>query len=101
VLLESDADTARTVLRGEIKSRLSYPNYRRSLLTQGFTEADCADGGSDALVDRLFAWGSVADVAKRVEEHIAAGADHVALYALRPRSGQVPLEEWRELATIT
>jgi probable F420-dependent oxidoreductase len=100
VLLESDADTARTVLRAEIQSRLSYPNYRRSLLTQGFTEADFADGGSDALVDRLFAWGSVTDVAKRVEEHIAAGADHVALYALRPRSGQVPLAEWRELSAL-
>ncbi|WP_220454406.1 TIGR03620 family F420-dependent LLM class oxidoreductase [Nocardioides immobilis] len=100
VLLETDAEAARTVLRGEIKSRLGYPNYRRSLLNQGFTEADLADGGSDALIDRLFAWGSISDVAQRVEEHIASGADHVALYALRPRSGQVPLEEWRELATI-
>lgn len=100
VLLEEDADTARTVLRGEIRSRLSYPNYRRSLERMGFTEADFVDGGSDALVDRLFAWGSVSDVAKRVEEHLDAGADHVALYALRPRSGKVPLDEWRELSSI-
>jgi hypothetical protein len=42
----------------------------------------------------------VENVAARVQEHLSAGADHVALYVLRGRSGKVPMQEWRELAAI-
>lgn len=100
VLLEEDSKTARSLLRTEIKNRLGYPNYRKSLVRLGWTDDDFADGGSDALVDRLFAWGSVSDVAARVKEHLAAGADHVALYVLRSKSGGVPIEEYRQLSSI-
>jgi probable F420-dependent oxidoreductase len=100
VLLEQDPETARSILRGEMKSRLGDPNYRKDLMRLGFTDGDFADGGSDTLVDRLFAWGSVENVAARIEEHISAGADHVALYVLRANSGTVPIEEWRALAAI-
>lgn len=100
VLLETDPDAARAILRREIRSRLGYVNYRRSLMRMGFGEDDFADGGSDELINRLFAWGSVSDVKARIDEHLAAGADHVALYVLRSRSGRVPLEEWRELAAL-
>jgi alkanesulfonate monooxygenase SsuD/methylene tetrahydromethanopterin reductase-like flavin-dependent oxidoreductase (luciferase family) len=40
---------------------------------------DFAGGGSDRLVDQVLAWGSPGDVADRVREHVAAGADEVAL----------------------
>jgi probable F420-dependent oxidoreductase len=100
ILLEEDPDTARSVLRAEMKSRLGYPNYRHSLVRLGFTDDDFADGGSDALIDRMFAWGSVETIAARVEEHIAAGADHVALYVIRPRAGSALIDEWRELAAL-
>jgi probable F420-dependent oxidoreductase len=100
VLLEEDAEVARSILRSEIKNRLGYPNYRKSLNRLGWTDEDLAQGGSDAMVDRLFAWGSVSKVAARVEEHLAAGADHVALYVLRSMSGGVPTEDWRRLAEI-
>ncbi len=100
VLLEEDPDVARSTLRSEIKSRLGYPNYRKNLLRLGWTDEDFADGGSDALIDRLFAWGSVSDIAARVEEHLAAGADHVALYVLRGNASGAPIEEWRQLAAL-
>ncbi|OHV64839.1 TIGR03620 family F420-dependent LLM class oxidoreductase [Pseudofrankia sp. BMG5.36] len=100
VLLEEDPEVARSILRAEIKNRLGYPNYRKSLVRLGWTTDDFAGGGSDALVDRLFVWGSVAEVAARVKEHLAAGADHVALYVLRAKAGGVPIEEYRQLASI-
>jgi hypothetical protein len=52
------------------------------------------------LIDRVFAWGSLSDVAKRVEEHLEAGADSVALHVLSGRSGPVPLDGWRALAAL-
>jgi probable F420-dependent oxidoreductase len=100
LLLEEDPGTARSILRAEMKSRLGYPNYRRSLLRLGFSDDDFAEGGSDTLIDRLFAWGSVDAIAARVEEHVKAGADHVALYVIRPRAGAALIDEWRDLATI-
>jgi probable F420-dependent oxidoreductase len=100
ILLERDPETARAILRAEVKSRLGYPNYRKSLVRLGFTDEDFIDGGSDALIDRLFAWGPVDAIAARVEEHIQAGADHVALYVVRPKAGAALIDEWRELAAI-
>lgn len=100
VLLESDPDVARSILRAEMKGRLGYPNYRNSLLRMGFTEKDFEGDGSDTLIDRLFAWGSVEDIGARVEEHIEAGADSVALYVLRADKTGVPLVEWRELSAL-
>jgi probable F420-dependent oxidoreductase len=100
VLLEEDPDVARSILRSEMRSRLGYPNYRKSLLRLGWTAEDFAGDGSNALIDRVFAWGSVSDIAERVNEHLAAGADHVALYVLRGNLSGVPLPEWRQLAEL-
>jgi probable F420-dependent oxidoreductase len=101
VVLEQDPDIARSILRSELKARLEYPNYRKSLLGLGWNDQDFVDGGSDALIDRLFAWGSVADIALRVDEHLAAGADHVALYVLGGKTSGAPIEQWRQLAPLT
>jgi probable F420-dependent oxidoreductase len=100
VLLEEDPDVARAILRAEMGSRLSYPNYRHSLARLGWTDDDFEGDGSDALIDRLFAWGSVSDVAARVDEHLAAGADHVALYVFGGSADGPPLQEWRRLAAL-
>jgi hypothetical protein len=84
-----------------LSSRLGYPNYRNSLIHLGWADSDLTDGGSDALIDRLFAWGSVSDIGSRVEEHLAAGADHVALYVVNGKARGAPIEEWRQLAALT
>lgn len=100
VVLETDAEVARGILRGDMVGRLKLPNYRKSLTRFGFTEADFADGGSDALIDRMYVWGSEDDVAARVREHLDAGADHVALYVMHGGGRTAPVEQWRRLAGI-
>jgi probable F420-dependent oxidoreductase len=100
VVLEEDPEVARAVLRADMRVRLNLPNYRKSLLRFGFSEDDFDGGGSDALLDRMYVWGSESDVASRVQEHLDAGADHVALYVLHGRGKVPPVEEWRRLAAI-
>jgi probable F420-dependent oxidoreductase len=98
VVLTSDTAVGRAVGRRELGNYLGQPNYARNLLRQGFTEDDLADGGSDRLVDAIVVHGDVDVVARRVGEHHAAGADHVALQVLTPEVGEVPMAQWRELA---
>jgi probable F420-dependent oxidoreductase len=93
-VLEVDPERARAVARGHLEMYLGLPNYRDNWLRTGFDEADLADGGSDRLVDALVAWGDEDAVRQRVEEHVAAGADHVALQAL----GDEPVRQLTRLA---
>ncbi|MFF5261609.1 LLM class F420-dependent oxidoreductase [Actinomadura viridis] len=99
-VLDGDPDRARTVARGHLEMYLALPNYTRNLLKLGFGEEDLAGGGSDALVDALFAWGDVETVGRRIAEHLDAGADHVTLQVVTPDQGRLPLREWRELAPL-
>lgn len=82
VLVETDVVRARAVAREALAYYLPLTNYRRMLLRHGFSEADLADGGSDALVDALVLHGDAETVAAAVAEHLTAGADHVALHPL-------------------
>ena len=45
----------------------------------GFTEADIADGGSDALIDTIVPQGTAEQLARALSEHLDAGADHVCI----------------------
>jgi hypothetical protein len=74
------------------------PNYVNNLRELGFAEEHLADGGSDALVDALVAWGGAETVQARVRAHLDAGADHVAVQALPATRREVPDGQWRELA---
>lgn len=102
VVLETDPVRARLIARARLAQYLQLPNYTNSFLRQGFTEADFAHGGSDRLVDGLVVWGDVATALRRVREHHAAGADHVALQVLDSRAYQptnpLPRTAWRQLA---
>jgi hypothetical protein len=73
-------------------------NYVANLRSLGFTEADVADGGSDRLVDALVTQGDAAAVAARLDEHLAAGADHVCLQVLGSGDGEDPLPALRGVA---
>ena len=97
-VLETDPSVARAVGRAHLAIYLSLPNYRRNLLTLGFTEADLADGGSDRLVDGIVAWGDVDAIARRVRAHHDAGADHVCVQVLDPDPRALPMRQWRALA---
>lgn len=103
VILESDPERARTVARDTLALYLGLPNYTNAWLGLGFTGDDLAGGGSDRLVDALFAWGDEDRVRRRVDDFRAAGADHLALQLLEPgrnRGTELPRAGWRRLAEV-
>jgi probable F420-dependent oxidoreductase len=73
------ASEARRVARGFALDYLQSENYARNLKRMGWTGADVAGQGSDALIDAVIAWGDVDRVALRVRQHLDAGADHVCV----------------------
>ncbi|WP_435130850.1 LLM class F420-dependent oxidoreductase [Actinacidiphila sp. bgisy144] len=99
VVLDSDLVRARQTARAALAGYLQLPNYVNNWRRLGFTDEDFADGGSNALLEALFAIGDTVDVRTRVAAYHEAGADHVALQVLRP-DGALPREEWRELAAV-
>jgi probable F420-dependent oxidoreductase len=100
VVFETDPIKAREIARRHMATYLGLPNYTNNLKRLGWTDADLADGGTDALVDAIVAWGSLDTIADRVKAHVAAGADHVCVQVLPADPRAEPMAEWRELASI-
>jgi len=98
VVLETDPSTARAIARKALSTYLGLPNYANNWRRQGFTDDDFADAGSDRLVDALFAWGDETAIARRVQEHRDAGADHVCIQVLAEDPRELTLDAWRALA---
>lgn len=101
VVLETDPTRARTLARDYLAMYLTLPNYTNNFLRNGFTEPDLADGGSDRLVDAVFAWGDDTQIRARIDDFVAAGADHVALQIVDGSAREdLPREAWRKLASL-
>jgi probable F420-dependent oxidoreductase len=95
VVLGTDPVQARAIGRPYVqKPYLGLTNYLSNLRRLGWTDADFADGGSDALIDALVVHGDPAAIARGIAAHLDAGADHVAVQALNPD----PLPALRALA---
>lgn len=92
VLLEPDLAKARAIARATpaLAMGLSLPNYRNSLIRQGFEAMDFENGLSDRLLDALVAMGDAASIDRRLGAHEAAGADHVCLHPLHPEAKSEP-----------
>ncbi|MFJ4278865.1 LLM class F420-dependent oxidoreductase [Streptomyces massasporeus] len=101
VVPETDPDRARALAREFLELYLPLPNYTNNFLRHGFTEDDLSNGGSDRLVDALFAWGDDAAIRTKIDAFFEAGADHVALQIVdsEPRDA-LPRKAWRELAGL-
>ncbi|MEU9570487.1 LLM class F420-dependent oxidoreductase [Streptomyces massasporeus] len=101
VVPETDPDRARALARDFLELYLPLPNYTNNFLRHGFTEDDLKDGGSDRLVDALFAWGDDAAIRTKIDAFFEAGADHVALQVVsdEPRDA-LPRKAWRDVATL-
>jgi probable F420-dependent oxidoreductase len=99
VVLDADATRARQLARTFTAGYLALPNYANNLRSLGYSEDDLRDGGSDRLVDAVVAWGDDGALARRVDDHLQAGADHVCLQVLSTRRG-FPLDEYRRLADV-
>ena len=82
VVLTTDAAQARAVGRQTVEFYLNLSNYLNNWKRLGFTDKDVAKPGSDKLIDAVVAHGTPEDIAKRLGEHLAAGADHVAIQVL-------------------
>jgi len=97
-VLSKDPTVARATARKHMKRYLGLDNYSNNLRRIGWSDADLAGEGSDALVDAIVVWGDAAAIRARVEKHLANGADHVCIQALRVDLAAHPLAEWRALA---
>jgi probable F420-dependent oxidoreductase len=103
VVFETDPDKAREIARGFVKFYAGLPNYANNWRRDGFSDAEI-EGLRDRLIDALIAWGDIGAIAARLEEHFAAGADHVCLQVIGP--GGVAAEiaydrpVWRQLAVL-
>jgi probable F420-dependent oxidoreductase len=99
VVVSTDPEAARALGRPAVdRPYLHLRNYTSNLKRLGWTDADLADGGSDALIDALVVHGDAGTVAAGVTAHLDAGADHVCLQLLTA-PGADPLPDLRALAT--
>jgi probable F420-dependent oxidoreductase len=99
VVLETNPAKAREIGRAFLAFYLTLPNYANNFLRLGFQEADFKDGGSDRLIDAIVAWGDLNAIRNRIRAHQSAGADHVCIQVLPANPKELPLREWRELAS--
>ncbi|MFB7594880.1 LLM class F420-dependent oxidoreductase [Streptomyces sp. NPDC056160] len=102
IVLDEDPDRARATARGYLAMYLQLPNYTNNFLRLGFTEDDLRDGGSDRLIDAVYAWGDDNRIRARLEEFRSAGADHLALQLVTGTTDpdDLPREGWRRLASL-
>jgi probable F420-dependent oxidoreductase len=97
VFLTDSREEARAVGADWLRTYTALPNYANNLLRSGFTQDDL-DSISDRLFDAIIAWGDEDAIARRVDEHKQAGADHVCVQALNAVPLEFPREQWRRLA---
>ncbi|WP_308366050.1 MULTISPECIES: TIGR03620 family F420-dependent LLM class oxidoreductase [unclassified Streptomyces] len=83
------ADLARTTAAAAL------PNRRALLRGLGYGTPDAL---GERLVDALVAHGGAEDIARRVQEHLDAGADHVSLHLVTAAPEVPPVRQWGQLA---
>jgi probable F420-dependent oxidoreductase len=99
VVLDPDPVAALGLARRSVARYLRLPNYVNNLRRLGFGEDDVAEGGSDRLVRALAALGD-SEARARLQEHLDAGADHVAALVLAEEPEGLPRTRFRRLAEI-
>ncbi|OLO99822.1 LLM class F420-dependent oxidoreductase [Mycolicibacterium porcinum] len=82
VVLSTDGAAARAIGRDTVDFYLNLSNYLNNWRRLGFTEDDIAKPGSDKLIDAVVAHGTADAIAARLQQHVANGADHVAIQVL-------------------
>ncbi|MFC8720927.1 LLM class flavin-dependent oxidoreductase [Kitasatospora sp. NPDC057198] len=88
-------DRARTAELAAATAAAALPNRRTLLHDLGHQDVNTLD---DRLVDAIVAHGDADDIARRVHEHLDAGADHVSLHLATPTPG-APVGQWEHMAT--
>jgi len=89
---------ARNVARKVIAGYTRLENYHRAWRARGFADGDFIDGGSDAFIDAIVAWGDHDRIAERFADHRANGVDHIIIMPimvdLNTEAG------WQEIARL-
>ena len=98
VVLTNDADEARRIGRETVDHYLGLSNYVNNWRRLGFSEDDVRRPGSDRLIDALVAYGTPEAIVQRLNEHLEAGADHVAIQVLGGWTDDTLLPALSELA---
>ncbi len=98
VVLTTDVDEARAVGREYVEHYLGLSNYVNNWLRLGFTQDDVSKPGSDRLIDAVVAHGTPEAVAQRLNAHVEAGADHVAIQVVGGWKEETLLPALGELA---
>jgi probable F420-dependent oxidoreductase len=77
VAANADPERAKATARQTVAGRLAAPGtYGATMARLGYSEHEIAQV-SDRLLDALVGYGGAAEIAAKVREHLAAGADHV------------------------
>lgn len=84
VMLERDPATARAAGRKQFAIYLKLGNYQKNWASLGFDESDWAGGGSDRLIDAMFAWRSEDAIRNRLQQHFDGGSDQVCIQPVAP-----------------
>lgn len=82
VVLSTDAKSAREIGRRTVDFYLTLSNYVNNWKRLGFNDEDLTSPGSDAFIDAVVAYGTAAEIATRLNEHLDAGADQVLIQVL-------------------
>ena len=98
VVLTTDVAEARAIGRETVDHYFGLSNYVNNWLRLGFTQDDVTKPGSDRLIDAVVAYGTPAAIARRLNEHVAAGADHVAIQVVGGWKEETLLPALSELA---
>ncbi|MCH2170558.1 TIGR03620 family F420-dependent LLM class oxidoreductase [Myxococcota bacterium] len=83
-VLETEPSRARELARMAGAANLALENYWKNWRLLGFEDADFQDRGSDRLIDATVAWGNLAAIERRIQEHLDAGATQVCVQAVHP-----------------
>jgi probable F420-dependent oxidoreductase len=89
IVLTENANEAREIGRRTVEFYLGLSNYVNNWHRLGFTDSDTRKPGSDKLIDGVVAHGTAEQVAARLNEHLEAGADHVAIQVLGGPDGNL------------
>jgi probable F420-dependent oxidoreductase len=98
VVLTTDGEEARAIGRETVDPYFGLSNYVNNWLRLGFTQDDVSKPGSDRLIDAVVAHGTPAAIARRLNEHVEAGADHVAIQVVGGWKEETLLPALSELA---
>lgn len=98
VALTDDAATFSSLAATHLEMYTGLPNYYLNWQRLGFDESDFVRGGSPRLQEALVAHGDEAAIYQRIDEHFAAGADHVSIQILGSDFAHPPFDAWRRLS---